>query len=349
MTSSTSRRLFAATALVGLCASMSLGQEPTTRPTPPELGSFLALSKDAFKAQFLDWMTYDSGHVDIDEIRAELEKPKPGQKIHVNECFETADAQQQKAREFAPYADVFSYYAFVRTSADTPPEGELLWGEFDNPFINHLRQMRKLVGTTPIVAILASRLGMGPDRPAVLEEMQWQFIAAAGCGYRGVVWPASYDDAVIGEDLEQIEERMKQYGHLVARAQPVNWAKTVEGQPVSSLACDNHLFVFLLNPAYLTLGADGKTVAAPLERPLCEGVVTLTLPKGLKVRRGQTLLGGNTLRFASEDGKTAVPFSFRTGGEMMILVLSGKAGLAATTQPATTPAAMRLPNVENKQ
>jgi len=348
--------LFAGIALFGLCAAMSLGQEATIRSSPPELESFLAMPLDDFDAKLSSsgWKTYYSAYVDLETVKAGCEELRPGQKVHVHECVETAKAQQQTARDFAPYADVYSYFAFVRTSADKPPEGELLWGGFDNPFINHLRQMRKLVGTTPIVAILVSNIGIsllgdGSGRPAMFEEIQWQFIAAAGCGYRGVLWPVSYDNAAMGDDLKRIEERIKQYGRFVALAQPVNWAKAAENQPISSLACDDCLFVFLLNPAYMEFDVDRKTVSVPLEKPLCEGAVTLALPEGLKVRRCQTLLGRNTLRLASEDGKTTVQFSFKTGGEIMILALSGKAGLAAAAQPTTKPAAAQPANAEDKQ
>jgi hypothetical protein len=356
MTMRIPRWLFAGIALFGLCAAMSLSQEATIRSTPPELESFLAMPLEDFDAKLSSscWRTFYSAYVDLETVKAGCEKLGPNQRVHVHECVETAKAQQQTARDYAPYADVYSYFAFVRTSADKPPEDELLWGGLDNPFINHLRQMRKLVGTTPIVAILVSNIGIsllgdGTGRPAVLEEIQWQFIAAAGCGYRGVLWPVSYSDIAMGDDLKRIEEQVKPYGRFVAQAQPVNWAKAAEGQPISSLACNDCLFVFLLNPAYMEFDVDGKTVAAPLERPLCEGAVTLALPEGLKVRRCQTLLGGNTLRLASEDGKTTVQFSFKTGGEMMILALSGRAGLAAAAQPTAKPTAAQPANVEDRQ
>jgi len=283
----------------------------------------------------------------VETFKAALAESAPGQRIHVSCCTGSAMLQQQAASEFAPYADVFSYYAFLRTSADTPAEGELLWGEFNNPFINHLRQMRKLVGTTPIVAILHAKLGAGPGRPALLEEMQWQFIAVAGCGYRGILWPGPYTNTARADLFKQIEEQIKKYGRFMAQAQPVNWAKAAEDQPISSLACDEYLFVFLLNPAYMKFAADGKAVSVPLDRPLCKGSVTLTLPAGLKVRRGQTLTG-KALRLSSEDSRTRTQYSFKKGGEMLIFKLSGTIEPAAP-HPTSQPAATRPASVEERQ
>jgi len=341
-----SRWFFAGIALCGLCAPTSLGQGTTTGPPPPELESFLAMPNAEINAYLSGWTRYESLHMTFEAFKAARAESGPGQRIHVSCCFGGMEERQRAARDFAPYADVFSYYVFLRPRAEKPVEGELLWGEFDNPFVNPVRQMRKLVGTTPIVAILVANFGVGSSRPAMVEEVQWQFIAVAGCGYRGVLWPVPYSKTTLGDDLKQIEERVKKYGRFMAQAQPVNWAKAAEDQPISCLACDEYLFVFLLNPVYMKLDADGKTVSAPFDKPLCEGSVTLALPEGLKVQRGRTLLGGNTLRVTSEEGKTTVPFSFKTGGEMMIFALSGEARFAVATQPTTKPAATRPADTE---
>jgi len=348
MTMAVSRWLFAGIALLGVCAATSLGQETTLRrPPPPELESFLVMPRgDFFNAYLSGWATYNVMHRDWNTFKAAWVERGRAERIHVWQCRATARMQQQTARDYAPYADLYTHWAFLCTSAHKPADGELVWGEFDDPFINHLRQMRELVGTTPIVAVLLPDFGVESRRPAILEEVQWQFIAVAGCGYRGVLWPVPYNDTAMGDEFKQIGEQIKKYGRFMAQAQAVNWAKAAEDQPISSLACDDYLFVFLLNPAYMKFDPDGEAVSVPLDRPLCEGSVTLTLPAGLKVRRGRTLLGGNTLRVASEDGKTTIPFSFKTGGEMMIFALSGEAGLAAATQPTTKPAATQPADTE---
>ncbi len=319
------------------CAAMAVGQD-TIRPTRPEVQSFIVMTKQDFEAKFAAWITYSIMHSPKDRLRTEWAASQPAGAIHIFQCGPTAGQQQEMVKEFARYADLFSYTAFRYPSNDKPAERELFWGNFTNPLINHARQMRKLAGATPIVAHLESSLGEPGARrlPVTLEEMQWQFIAALGCGHRGVVWSIPYEGVAWGNELKLIEDRIRKYARFLGQGQPVDWAKAPKDQPVSAIACDGYLFVFLLNTAYMAFGSDGKMKPAPLDKPVCEGSVSVILPASLEIRRGQALLGGGSLRLTTENGKTTARYSFRTGGEALVFMLSGRPDSA--TRPASTSA-----------
>lgn len=341
--------------LLALCAGHVQGQGTTTRPTPPEVEAFLVMSTPEFDARLRSWTKYDIMHVDREQrvdreqAKVELLDARHAGFVYIYQCGPSAEIQQQTAREFAALVNGYVYWALRYNSNDKPPEGGLLWQGNDNPFLNHARRMRDICGATPIFAQLHTIIS---GRPVLLEEVQWQFVAAAGCGYRGVLWPVTYGDVTWGEELKQIEEKIGKYARFLAQAQPVGWAKADNDQPISVLACDGYLFVFLLNPAYMTLGVDGRTVPAPLNRPACQGTVTLTLPRGLKVRRGQVLLGTMAPSLKAEGGKTTAQYSFKTGGEMLIFTLGGKIEPGATaqlTESTTRPATTQPVTVENEK
>lgn len=330
------KRMVVECLVLGMCAAVVMGQQ-TIRPTRPEMQSFFATTKEKLDAKLSTWRFYHIMHSDREKLKAEWTVSPPTEPTRIYQCGPTASDQQDSAKAYAGYVDVFDYSAFVYTSNDKPDEKELIWPGYDNSFINHARQMRHLCGTTPVVATLRATVGSDQQqRPITLEEVQWQFIAAVGCGYRGVVWPVSYDDVTWGDELRQIEERIGKYGRSLAQAKSVNWAAAPKNQPASVLASEEHLFVFLLNEAYMTFDINGKTVVAPLEKHCCEGVVALNMPAGLKVRRGQAL-SGKALRLSSQDGKITVEYSFTTGGEMLIFALGGKAEPPVPVKDIVTP------------
>lgn len=307
----------------------------TSRPAHPEIGPFMVLTKAQWDyLTSKGWLHYHVMYLDREKLKQEWAVSRPAEGINVYQCLGGAQVQQETAREFGGLADVYSYDAFAFVSSEGPAEGETLWPGYDDPFINHARKMRNLVGSTPIMALLNGSMGLGTDtRQALPEEVQWQVFAALGADYRGVVWPGASLPVTWGEDCQRIGERIREYGPLLGAARPVDWAAAEAGQPVSAAACETKLFVFLLNPAYMTLDDDGQTVVAPLDKCRREGVVTLTLPPGVKVGRGQTL-GGKALHITIEADRTAIAYSFAGGGDMLILSLSGYPRPAS--QPANT-------------
>jgi len=325
-------------------AGAVLAQEPTTRPVQPEMKSFFVSTKGEFDTKVADWVFHSIMYADWDKLEVELTTSRPARPVNIGQCGNTPGVQQQTAKRFGPLADVYYYWAFFYTTEDKPAEGSLLWPGMDQPFLNHARKMRELVGDTPIVAQLHAHVAKGKEqRAASQEEIQWQFIAAAGCGYRGVLWPDAHEHTAWGgENLKQFAAKLHRHGRFLSQSKPVDWAKPdktqgasgqhAKSRGISALACDEYLFVFLLHPAYMNLDADGKTVTIPLEKPPCEGTVTITLPKGITIRRGQTL-EGKTIRLTTQDATTIVPYSFTSGGEMLIFTLAGKAEAADKTEP----------------
>jgi len=322
--------------VVTFVVDIASAQETTARPVQLEMESFFVATHQEYRAKVADWKYYYIVDEDQEKLPIELAASRPAKPIHVHQCGGSSGIQQQTAKIFGPLADVYSYWALIFTSNDKPAEGSLIWPGMDNPFLNHARKMRELVGdNTPIVAYLFFNVAKGKEqRPALLEEMQWQFIAAAGCGYRGVLWPNAYEDTTLGDDLKQITVKANRHGRFLAQAKHIDWAKADKGQGISTLACDEYLFVFLLHPAYMTLDVTGNTVTIPLDKLTCEGTVTITLPQGLTIRRGQTL-EGKTLRLTKQDATTTVPYNFTSGGEMLIFTLAGKAEQAAAVSGVT--------------
>lgn len=341
------RKMLVKVAVISLCAAMVHGQKKTIKLTPPELKSFKIVSGGGIDSMLASWTTYNILHMDPDKVKAELTSPERPKKVHIYLCGNGAGVQQNTAKDLASYADVLSYLAFRYHSNNKPKEDELLWGGYDNPFINHARKMSQLVGVTPLFAYLSAAVDGNKRRPALLEEVQWKFIASLGCGYRCVEWPSSNNDAGLENEYAQIAKKIRPYCRSLVEAKPVNWATTKKDQPIMATACKRYLFVFLLNGAYMTLGEDSDTVVIPLEKASCEGIVTLSLPEGITVRRGVTLKG-KSLRLNREKGKITAPYSFNAGGEMLIFTLRKKTRRAPSTQPTTKPTTQPA-NVENKQ
>ncbi len=323
------------------CTTISFGQETTIRPTPVELQSVRILTQKESSAWKSGWEIDinifhmdDEGNEEQKKAFAELATSRPSKTVHMFSCGSSAGAQQGGAKKCAPFADVYSYWAYRFGSNDSPAKGELIWGGYDNPYINHARRMRHIIGSIPIIAILH---GTVCNRPVFLEEMQWELFASLGCGYRVVVWPIQkYKDIPWGDELKRIGNKIQKYDRSLANAKHVNWVKAEKDQPITALSCERYLFVFLLNKAYMSPDKDGNNVSLPLDKTLCEGYITFTLPAGLNVRWGRAL-AGNSLRITSKNGKTMSEYSFNSGGEMLIFSLDGRIELPATTQPSNQP------------
>lgn len=309
-----------------LFAAVVMGQE-ASEPSRFELNSFVICTpeKIAEIRAAGGWTTYDIMHEDQDKVKAQLEATKGKRKnpVEIYQCGNSPGSQQHVARKFSGLVDLYSYRAFRGTSTNRPSEDDVFWPGYDNPFINHAREIRKLAGSTPVIAYLTWTMKQdGQKRPTQLEEIQWQLIASLGVDYRGIHWDGVPEEMAGKNVLKEMVSGIEKYAPKLGEACPVDWVATTDGTPVSAKACKNYLFIFLLNPTYMTLKGDGKTVKVPLEGQTCTGVIEITLPDGVKARKVQAL-NGKTLRLKSNGKGAIVPFHFRGGGDMLILNISG--------------------------
>ncbi len=233
-------------------------------------------------------------------------------------------------QEAALWADEMGVYGFSDWSVNKAKPGCRIWPSYDNPLINHLRDLRMASIGVPTYAIVPFSANVGviagiPDgRKVVFEEQQWMVLAAVGANFQGVLWAADQKPPKHAKRLTRLEESLLEHARDIERAVPVGWAKCKKSQPLSALASDKKLFVVLLNQAYMMPADDGKSIALPLEDPRCQGEVVVTPPSGVSVK-SCTSLHGRAIPVSQSGRDFSAAYSFTGGGEILIFDLSAKA------------------------
>ena len=246
--------------------------------------------------------------------------------------------QADTLSKFAPLVDEVYINPFAVSDTRQPDPQQHIWRSLDHPSINQIRRLRSLAPDTRLIACIniEGEPRCWKKRAASFEEVQWMFYAVIGAGYKGIVLRGDVAACPFAPQLRNLEKEIMRFASDLGVAQPVAWVTGPREQPVSAVRSDKMLFVALLNPSYVQIDHDKQTAVLPVKPGLCEGVVDCRLPSGLKIVSGATL-SGEPLKLDVNDSLVKAPYSFRSGGEIIVLRLAGN----ATTQtnekePSTT-------------
>lgn len=222
-----------------------------------------------------------------------------------------------------PLADSMLLNTMAFTSEVPPEPNELLWPGFDHPFVNHIRQLRKVPDTRNLYAIInltGDFTSFFEKRRPSFEEIKWMTLAAIGSDFQGVNWRNHHSACTFTDQVRQLEEQVRVYGEDLGKAVPVGWVADNKQVPVSARASEKHLYVIALNPDYFKLSQKSKQVALPISLDPLAGQLDIYLPEGVSVIRGQTL-SGRAVDLKSGEGYLRGDYSFYGGGEMMVFEL----------------------------
>lgn len=230
------------------------------------------------------------------------------------------------APTFAPCVHQMIMWGFANVSDEAPDENEPRWPGLDHPFANHLRVLRRNVSPARLITAVPAwshdkgSISMHPimgNRPPETEETHWMWVAAIGADADGVAWmndAFEREQSQLGAWTRQLRPHAEQLG----RARPVRWCRAET--PVSALASDRTLFVLLLNPRYMVVRPSGR-IAPPLDASPQRGQVVLDEPDPGSIL-GARYLSGRSLRVSrTPDGKAALRYTYRGGGEMIVVRL----------------------------
>lgn len=284
---------------------------------PQALGAEVGgiLSEGEVGAATKGWKMFNIMHVDQAEVPAVAASLKDFQFIRVFQCGGSAAIHQQNLKTFGPLATLYTYWSFRNVETKKPQGGELLWPGLDHPFVNQLREMRKIATGTPLMGIINENIGLGSQkRQATAEEIRWQAVAILGADHRAAILSGGADD---------LRNLLVPYARVFVEAYPVDWASAADGQPLSAKAAEDVLFVFLLDRRYMKLESDGQTVQSPTEDPICKTSIHIALPQGLHVRRA-LCAGDKIVPYTASAGSVAITREFKGGADVLVLQLSEK-------------------------
>ena len=257
----------------------------------------------------------------------ELKKKRSSRKtLSITIC---AANQDEALKQFTPLADQITIMPFANASPNGPKDGEMIWPNYDNPFINRLREIRtKTTGKKLLADIFTGprpkRKTWGIDttkRSFVFEEIQWKIYASIGAFFHGLLWQSEHNLTPWANRLLEIESALKVYRHDLGLSRPVGWIKSTANQPISARASQEKLFIVLLNPDIMKVGADGKTISLPLESTARKGEIIINQPEGCYIDSGEYLFG-KPLRLKRTENEVRVEYFFKGGGEMLIFHLN---------------------------
>ena len=322
--------------LAVFCAARTTGDELHRQ-------RFLFLTAaDASRQQLLDCPNHRFGGMNdgVREIKRRAAAQPPGSISFVQFC---TSGQLRTIKQCADLVDVAAINPFVRTSQNPPDDDTLLWPGFDHPIVNRIRDLRSAAGENRLIARLDLQgYGHGEGRffegrGPIFDEIHWLVYATIGSDFKGIVWLYWPSDPTLGGRIKHLETSLKRYRDDLGAARPVAWAAGPDGQPVSALRSGKVLFVVLLNPSYMQIDDRTQVAKLPVDPQLCEGVVECRLPADLQVVEGTTL-SGIPVELDADGALVKAAYSFRSGGEILVLRLAGETTTETDgAQPALPP------------
>jgi hypothetical protein len=231
--------------------------------------------------------------------------------------------QLETLKVIGPLADNMFLNVMAFTSNVPPEPNDLLWPGFDHPFINHLRQLRKVPDTRNLYAVInltGDFTSYFDKRPPSFEEIRWMTFAVIGSDFQGINWRNHQSACMFTDQVQQLEEQMLVKKEDLGKSVPVDWVSGHKKVPVSARASDKRLFVTALNPDYFKIAEKTNQVALPISLEPLTGQLEIRLPEGISVTRGQNI-SGRSLNVNCAGDHVLVDYSFYGGGEMMVFEL----------------------------
>ena len=229
--------------------------------------------------------------------------------------------QLETLKMIGPLADNMLLNVMAITSKVSPDPNELLWPGFDHPFINHIRQLRKIPNTHNLYAVIDNTSDFTShfvNRNPSFEEIKWMTFATIGCDFQGILWR--------GRDftnkVHDLEKQILAYKDELGRSVPVDWVTDNKKIPVSARATEFNLFVTMLNPDYFRISEYLEQVSLPVSLEPEVGQLEILLPDGYSVIKGKTFSGIN-LNLQSDNDRIQIDYSFWGSGDMMVFQLGG--------------------------
>lgn len=241
-------------------------------------------------------------------------------------------------RRFTPIVERAIVNPFVELSSAKPVSGDVIWPGIDQPLLNQCRAYRHAIGKRRALACidLGGEDSLFGKRSQSFEETEWQVLAVVGADYKGLVWRDPAGESTRPR-LLKLEADIRAEAAGLGAATPVDWGRSSGGQPVATLLSGDRLYVVVLNPAYMRVvqRAQGRVIDFPLDHPVAEGDVELSLPGGVSLTNVATLSGKPVLLSPPAGAATRFRFQVRGGGEMFVCRLTGRpdASREATTRP----------------
>jgi len=243
--------------------------------------------------------------------------------------------QIETLRRFGPMVDEIGVNPFAAEGMVGPRRGETIWPGWNHTIINRVREIRRITeGKRLLAAVDVGGESLWfPQRRASLEEIRWQVLAAIGANYQGIIWRGRPADGFVSEGIKRLEELILAHADELGRARPVGWVAEASAQPASALASNGTLFIVLLNPLYMKPLPCRGGVELPLASKPRTVHLTIRPSACLRIESGRTL-AGHPVSVTEDGGVWHVDWTFRGGGEVLILPVSGR---TASTAPAVDP------------
>ncbi len=220
---------------------------------------------------------------------------------------------------------------FIYTHAEGPVDGDAVWPSWDHPVLNELRFIRQQTGPKRLLACVDLRgEPLLFHRPASVEEAEWMLCAVVGSDYDGIVVRERNSEHdregaqgnSLGENprIRALLGNLRAHSRELAAAEPVAWVSASNrGVPLAGLRHGNTLFVVLLHPA-LMKAERPKPMPLPLLAEPAEGEL-LVVPDRVRVANARMLCGLRVESVTDASGACRVPFSFETGGQILLFDL----------------------------
>ncbi len=234
--------------------------------------------------------------------------------------------QLETLKVIGPMADNMFLNVMAITSLVPPESNEMLWPKFDHPFINHIRQLRKVPNTRNLFAVIplvGSQTSYFEKRKPSFEEIKWLTYAVLGSDFQGIHWRDDQSACMFSGHIRKLEEQVLVYKEGLGKSVPVGWVTDNKQIPISTRSSEDLLFVIVLNPDYFKISGKTNQVALPISLDPLTGQLEICLSEEFSIGRGQTI-SGRPLDLKYVGGNVVVDYSFYGGGEMMVFELQRK-------------------------
>lgn len=264
-------------------------------------------------------------HGTLEEAANKLKKLVAEQPIDIKAAaWVCRNKQLDTLKVIGPLVDNVVLNSLVHTSTIPPEPNEVIWPGFDHPFINHLRQLRKVPNTKNLYAIINLK---GEDvsfkeRIPLFEEVKWMIYAVIGSDFQAVDLQNPGKICKYIDELHELEEKISVYKNDLGRSLLVNWVTDKKNIPVSARSSGSLLFVTALDSDYFIKSKKTNRVIMPIDLSPKMGKLLLDLPDGISVVSGKTI-NGQQLDLKATDGYITVDYSFYGGGELMLFEIKG--------------------------
>jgi len=230
--------------------------------------------------------------------------------------------QPTAIRDYWDVSDEYIFEALFLTPERKPPAADsIIWPAYDHPMINYIRKIRHLTrGKTVLVSVpMTSRevWGVPRGRPELFDELKWMALSVVGADFDGILWGHVRHEAEWDRRLTELTSQLVRHADDLRSASPVDWVTGPPDQPLMALANDRRLFIVLLNPDYMKVSHDRKSVAGLLKRTGRKGKVAIETSEF--VIQDGTTLGDRPVRIIRQSDHLQCDYDFLGGGEMLIL------------------------------